>query len=136
MPPGPGVLSFNAACSDEYNSTRIHRSGNGAMLEITPTELKEYLATADSPPLLLDVREPSEYAICHIAGSRHIPMNLVPQAHAELDPEQEIVVICHHGMRSARVATYLQQIGFNKVLNLAGGIHAWAREVDANMPTY
>jgi rhodanese-related sulfurtransferase len=106
------------------------------MLEITPTELKEYLTAANPPPLLLDVREASEYAICHIVGSRHIPMNLIPQAHAELDPEQEIVVICHHGMRSARVANYLLQIGFSKVLNLAGGIHAWACEVDPEMPTY
>ncbi len=106
------------------------------MLEITPTELKEYLTIANPPPLLLDVREVSEYAICHITGSRHIPMNLVPQVQGELDPEQETIVICHHGMRSARIANYLQQIGFSKVFNLAGGIHAWACEVDPSMRTY
>ncbi len=106
------------------------------MLEITPTELQEYLAVADPPPLLLDVRESEEYAICRIAGSRHIPMNQIPEAHGTLDPEQEIIVICHHGMRSARIANYLQQIGFSKVFNLAGGIHAWACEVDTDMPTY
>lgn len=106
------------------------------MLEITPIELKEYLEVADPPPLLLDVREASEYVICHITGSRHIPMSLIPQAQEELDPDQEIIVICHHGMRSARIANYLQQIGFNKVFNLAGGIHAWACEVDPGMPTY
>jgi rhodanese-related sulfurtransferase len=106
------------------------------MQEITPSELQDYLAIADPPPLLLDVREALEYAICHIAGSRHIPMNQVPQALDDLNPEQEIIVICHHGMRSARVASYLQQVGFDKVLNLAGGIHAWACEVDPNMPTY
>ena len=105
------------------------------MLEISPIELKEYLAVADPPPLLLDVREEGEYAICHIANSRHIPMNQIPEAHEALDPEQEIIVICHHGMRSARVANYLQQIGFSKVFNLAGGIHAWACEVDTTMPT-
>jgi rhodanese-related sulfurtransferase len=106
------------------------------MLEITPIELKEYLSVADPPPLLLDVRETAEYDICHIAGSRLIPMNQIPETHQTLDPEREIIVICHHGMRSARVANYLQQIGFSKVFNLAGGIHAWACEVDPAMPTY
>ena len=106
------------------------------MLEITARELKEYLAITDPPPLLLDVRELQEFAICHIAGSRHIPMNQVPQALEQLDPERETIVICHHGMRSARVANYLEQVGFGKVINLAGGIHAWASEVDSDMPTY
>ena len=106
------------------------------MLEITARELQEYLAITKPPPLLLDVREPQEFAICHIAGSRHIPMNQVPQALDQLDPERETIVICHHGMRSARVANYLEQVGFDKVLNLAGGIHAWACEVDSDMPTY
>ena len=106
------------------------------MLEITVRELQEYLAITDPPPLLLDVREPQEFAICHIAGSRHIPMNQVPQALEQLDTERETIVICHHGMRSARVANYLEQVGFDKVINLAGGIHAWACEVDSDMPTY
>lgn len=106
------------------------------MLEITPTELKEYMTIADPPPLLLDVRDEAEYAICHIAGSRHIPMSQIPETQEALDPEQEIIVICHHGMRSAQVAIYLHQIGFSKVFNLAGGIHAWAHEVDTTMPTY
>jgi rhodanese-related sulfurtransferase len=106
------------------------------MLEITARELQEYLAITEPPPLLLDVREPQEFAICHIAGSRHIPMNQVPQALDQLDPERETIVICHHGMRSARIANYLEQVGFDKVLNLAGGIHAWACEVDSDMPTY
>ncbi|MEK7322106.1 MAG: rhodanese-like domain-containing protein [Pseudomonadota bacterium] len=106
------------------------------MLEITPTELKAYLETADPKPLLLDVREPHEWAICRIEGSRHIPMNQIPEASAELDPAQETIVICHHGGRSARVAAYLTQSGFSNVLNLAGGVDAWAEEVDPAMPTY
>ena len=106
------------------------------MSEITPTELKEYLAVANPPPLLLDVRDEAEYAICHIADSRLIPMDQIPAAHEGLDLEQEIIVICHHGIRSARVAGYLKQIGFSKVFNLAGGIHAWACEVDKTMSTY
>ena len=106
------------------------------MQEITPTELKKYLAVANPRPLLLDVREPHEWAICHIEGSRLVPMNRIPEASAGLDPEQETVVICHHGARSERIAMYLEQIGFTKVLNLAGGIQAWAEEVDPDMPTY
>ena len=106
------------------------------MQEITPTELKEYLAVTRPAPLLLDVREPHEWAICRIEGSRLIPMSQIPEASAELDPDQETIVICHHGARSARVALYLQQIGFSKVVNLEGGIDAWAREVDPDMATY
>ena len=106
------------------------------MQDITPRELQEHLATTTSQPLLLDVREPYEWAICHIEGSRHIPMNQIPEASAGLDPEQETIVICHHGARSARVAIYLRQTGFTKVLNLAGGIDAWARDVDPDMATY
>ncbi len=63
-------------------------------------------------------------------------MNNVPQEQHTLDPEQEIIVICHHGMRSARVAQYLHQHGFKNVMNLVGGIHAWATDIDPNMPTY
>ncbi len=106
------------------------------MQEITPIELKEYLEVANPPPLLLDVREPQEWALCHLEGSRHLPMNTVPQEQQTLDPEQEIIVICHHGMRSAQVVQYLQQHGFNKVMNLVGGIHAWASDIDPSMPTY
>ncbi len=106
------------------------------MQEITPIELKEYLEVANPPPLLLDVREPQEWALCHLEGSRHLPMNTVPQEQQTLDPEQEIIVICHHGMRSAQVVQYLQQHGFKKVMNLVGGIHAWASDIDPSMPTY
>ena len=103
------------------------------MHEITPTELKEHLAVAKPAPLLLAVREPHEWAICRIAGSRLIPMSQNPEASAELDPDQETIVICHHGALSARVAMYLQQIGFSKEINLEGGTDAWAREVDPDM---
>ena len=106
------------------------------MLQITPVELKEYLEYTDTPPLLLDVRIQAEFQICHIPGSRHIPMDEIPLAYKELDPNREIVVICHRGMRSAKVADFLRQSGFTKVLNLAGGIDAWAREIDPDMPAY
>jgi len=86
--------------------------------------------------LLLDVREPWEYQICSIEGSRLLPMGRIPAACDELDPDQTIVVICHHGIRSYQVAYYLEHAGFKDVINLTGGIEAWAREVDRDMATY
>ncbi len=88
------------------------------------------------PPLLLDVREDWEFAIASIEDSRHIPMNNIPDRLDELDPGQETVVICHHGMRSEQVAHYLEQNGFSDVSNLSGGIDSWAREVDNSVPVY
>lgn len=105
------------------------------MNDYTPTELKERLNAAP-PPLLLDVREPWEYELVHIAGSRHIPMGQIQDAVDELDADQEIVVICHHGARSQQVANYLYNVGFSNVANLTGGIDAWSREVDPSLPQY
>ena len=96
-----------------------------------------WLADESRPsPVLLDVREPWEFEICHVEGARHIPMHLVPVRCAELDPEQEIVVICHHGARSFQVAMFLENRGFGAVHNLAGGVDAWATEVDPTMCRY
>jgi rhodanese-related sulfurtransferase len=107
------------------------------MQQMTPTELAAWLSDDErDSPVLLDVREPQEFAICRIEGSLHIPMNTVPARLAELDSEREMAVICHHGMRSMQVAMFLQRQGFSKVLNLAGGVAAWAAEVDPAMPRY
>jgi len=87
-------------------------------------------------PLLLDVREPWEYEICHIDGSINIPMGHIPQQLAQLQGVTEIVVICHHGIRSQNVIQFLQQQSINGLVNLDGGVDAWAREVDLDMPLY
>ena len=105
------------------------------MDEIEPQELKARLDQG-AAPLLLDVREPWEYEICHIAGSLPIPMKEVPGRMEDLEEAEEIVVICHHGMRSAQIASFLARSGIANVANLAGGIDAWARTVDRSMPTY
>ncbi len=84
---------------------------------------------------ILDVREPWEYATAQIGG-KLIPMNEIPQRLAEIDREREVIVHCHHGIRSQRVAEFLQQSGFPRVVNLAGGIDAWSREVDPAVPKY
>ena len=85
---------------------------------------------------LLDVREPFEFAHAHIDGSVLIPLNQIPQRLQEIDMEQEIVLICHHGSRSERAAMFLEQKGFSNVVNLTGGMDAWASEVDTTMPKY
>jgi len=87
-------------------------------------------------PVLLDVREPWEFQICRIEGSRHLPMGEIPARAGELDPEEEVVVICHHGARSLQVALFLEKQGFSDVTNLTGGVDAWAKNVDPAMPLY
>lgn len=108
------------------------------MQRFSPKQLAAYLQQSDNRPLLLDVREPWEFARCHIAESELIPMQQIPLAveQSKLDPMREIVVICHHGIRSRHVAYYLEQIGFNNVINLEGGVERWANEVDPTMKRY
>jgi rhodanese-related sulfurtransferase len=104
--------------------------------EFSPTQLKEHLEQTQTAPVLLDVREPWEFERCHIANSKLIPMRQVPSVLRELDPDEEIVVICHHGIRSRAVASYLAQHDYTKVINLSTGIDGWAKEVEPSMPTY
>ena len=106
------------------------------MRQMPATDLHHYLAKTDTPPHLLDVREPSEYSICRVEGAELIPMRQIPTEIAKLDPKRETVVICHHGVRSYQVALYLERSGFTDVINLSGGVAAWARDVDPSMPTY
>jgi len=101
---------------------------------MTPRELADHLR--ENQPVLLDVREPWEFNIRHIEGSRLLPMGEIQQRMRHLDPDFETVVICHHGIRSRQVGMYLEYQGFNNVINLVGGVEAWAREVDPHMATY
>lgn len=104
--------------------------------EYNPWDLKEYLDKADTKPILLDVREPWEYERCHLPNSKLVPMRQIPSVLHDFDPEQEIVVICHHGIRSRAVANYLAQHDFSNVINLSSGIDGWAKQVDPSIPTY
>jgi len=107
------------------------------MQALTAVQLAEWLADdSRAKPLLLDVREPWEFQTCRIDGAQSMPMNSVPQRIEELEPDTEIVAICHHGMRSAQVAMFLERNGFGKLWNLQGGVAAWAAQVDPKMPTY
>ena len=109
--------------------------------EITPEEVRIKLDHGGQFTLL-DVREPWEFEAAHIetkdgAGAKLMPMADVPsRAHQELDPEDHIVVVCHHGVRSLNVTAWLRQQGFEKAQSMRGGIDAWSRQVDATVPTY
>jgi rhodanese-related sulfurtransferase len=86
--------------------------------------------------LLLDCREAEEVAAASIDGATHIPMGDVPARLQELDPETPVIVFCHHGIRSQSVAHFLRQQDFDEVLNMTGGIDAWSRKIDPDVPRY
>jgi rhodanese-related sulfurtransferase len=104
--------------------------------QLTVSELKQKLEQKSDKLVVLDVREPWERNVCALPGAVTIPMREVPTRTAELPKDVEIAVLCHHGIRSQQVALYLERAGFDKLSNLAGGIDAWAREIDTKMPTY
>jgi len=104
--------------------------------EMTTGECRDYLASATEKPVLLDVREPWEYRIVHLDDSVLVPMRQIPAAVDTLDRDRETIVICHHGVRSRQVALYLERLGFTNVVNLRGGMDAWAKHTDTTLPTY
>lgn len=104
------------------------------MTDITPQDLKARLDRHE-PLVLLDVREDWETALCRLDNATHIPIEEIEFRTAELDPAEEIVVYCHHGVRSAAVADFLRQQGF-KAVNLQGGVDQWARAIDPGMKRY
>jgi sulfur-carrier protein adenylyltransferase/sulfurtransferase len=105
-------------------------------MKISPAELKERLDRGDKFRLI-DVREPDEWAIAQLPTAELLPMSQFQQHGVEqLDPGEDIVVYCHHGMRSGRVQDYLKAKGFINVKNLTGGIDAWATQVDPAMKRY
>jgi rhodanese-related sulfurtransferase len=88
-------------------------------------------------PLLLDVREAWEYETARLSDSVLMPMGDIPsRAHAELDPDAPIVVVCHHGARSLHVTMWMRNQGFEHVQSLAGGIDEWSRTIDPTIPRY
>lgn len=103
--------------------------------EIDPQKLRQRIERGHRL-VVVDVREPEEVAIAPFAGAVHIPMGELPSRIGEIDPESEVVVVCHHGIRSAQVAAYLARMDFQRVWNLAGGIDAWSIAVDPAVPRY
>jgi len=104
--------------------------------EITVQAFAE-LRTNGEAPVLLDVREPWEFATAHLPDSLLMPMgDIRSRAYTELDPDAHIVVLCHHGQRSLSVAMWLRREGFDRAQSLAGGIEEWSRVIDATVPRY
>lgn len=104
----------------------------------TVSELKKRLEAAEGL-MLLDVRQLEEFAYCnlaHEAETIHIPLHELPGRYQELAKDKQLVVYCHHGIRSAQAIGFLQQQGYEKLENLKGGIHAWSEEVDSTVPVY
>jgi len=115
--------------------------------EITPQEFSrlyrqiplhiEEAAEESDAPILLDVREPWEFQTTRLEHALLMPMgDVTSRAHAELDPDAHIVVLCHHGQRSLSVAMWLRGQGFERAQSLAGGIDAWSRTIDPTVPRY
>ena len=102
---------------------------------ITPTALAARMK-GHQPPVLLDVREPEELDIAMMPDALHLPLTDLVGSLGSLDQGAEYVVVCHHGVRSAQAATWMLQRGFTRVLNLLGGIDAWAVDVDSSIPRY
>ncbi|MGA9670418.1 MAG: rhodanese-like domain-containing protein [Terracidiphilus sp.] len=103
--------------------------------EISPAEAAALLSAGKAK--LIDVREPWEFATSPVAGSVEMPMGDVPaRAHQELDPDERLMVMCHHGVRSMNVTVWLRNQGFEQAQSVRGGIDAWSGEVDATVPRY
>ena len=102
--------------------------------EITVEELKARMGKGGV--VVVDVREAHELEICRLQGTKHIPLGEIPQRFKELEPGAEILVHCRSGARSAKAVSFLQQQGYKKVFNVAGGILAWAERIDPSLPTY
>lgn len=104
------------------------------MKQLDPKSLKILL---DSHTVrLIDVREPSEFAFCHLPGSVNFPIGQIADHLREFELDETLVTVCHHGLRSHAVAEFLEARGFSQVINLQGGIDAWSREVDPSIPRY
>ena len=102
---------------------------------ISPEQLAERRKSGEGP-LLIDVREPHEYELARIEGAKLLPLSRFEEWADSLDPAEEIVVMCHHGIRSAQVCALLARHGYQKMRNLAGGIDRWSCEVDGRVPRY
>ena len=105
--------------------------------QLSASEVARWRADASrEAPLVVDVREPWELALCRIEGAVSIPLGEIEQRAAELPRDRPLVMVCHHGGRSQHAATLLEGVGFTRVHNLRGGVDAWALDVDPAMKRY
>ena len=104
-------------------------------LQIEPIAVKQMLDRGEAVRLV-DIRQGWEHKICHIDGSLLLPMDELPARVAELPTDQPLIIVCHHGMRSFHATMWLRQHGFPQATNLAGGVDAWAEQIDPAMARY
>jgi adenylyltransferase/sulfurtransferase len=130
------LIDYDQFCGIKpVQEEHAHVSSNG-IEEITVQELKQILDNKSKKVMVLDVREPEEYAIVHLPQAKLIPLGTLQNRVNELDSADEIYIHCKMGGRSAKAVKILQQFGFSKVKNVKGGIDAWAREIDPSLPRY
>jgi adenylyltransferase/sulfurtransferase len=131
-PTQTGLVEYEEACAVGEESPR---ESTELPFDVSPLDVHA-ARVGGAGPGLLDVRTPMEHAIARVEGARLLPLNELPQRFEELDPEADLVVMCHHGIRSAQAVAFLRDKGFARVRNLAGGIDAWSRDVDDSVPRY
>ena len=131
------LIDYEQFCGVLPAAPELASASNAAnsATEITSVELKQRLDRGDALKIV-DVREPNEYQINRIPGSELIPLGDIPKRYAELNKNDEIVVQCKMGGRSAKAAEFLRSVGFTRVLSLKGGILDWVEKVDPSQPKY
>lgn len=132
------AFACDASCPAESETTQPLSPMNDSSdlpMEMSIDDSKAWLES-DQPPLLVDVREPHEVDICQIEGSLKIPMGSIPDSLDALPKDRPVLVHCHHGGRSMRVTQYLRERGFDKAVNMGGGIDQWAEKYDSDMQRY
>lgn len=127
------LIDYEAFCG--VPGREVETGSAGVEWDITPGELEAQLKAGTSL-CLVDVREPHELEISHMDGTRNIPLGQLAMRSHELDPQDEIILICKAGVRSTRALHILLGAGFRKLHNLQGGLNAWAKEIDPSQPVY
>lgn len=130
------LIDYEAFCGLTRGETsQVEEKKMDASVEITATELQELWKK--NPKLkVVDVRNPEEYEICRIEGTTFIPLSEIGSRLGELNKNDQIVLHCHHGMRSMRALEILKNAGFQNLKSLSGGIDAWSVEIDPSVPRY
>jgi molybdopterin/thiamine biosynthesis adenylyltransferase/rhodanese-related sulfurtransferase len=131
---GHATEPITEPATEPKTSPMLRARMEGVETSITPTALVPRLAQGTA--IVVDVREPWERTTAPFEGALAVPMSEIPARHGELPRDRDVVVLCHHGQRSAMVAEYLRAAGFPRVLNLTGGIERWSIEVDPSVPRY
>jgi sulfur-carrier protein adenylyltransferase/sulfurtransferase len=127
---------YNAAVCEPSATPDLPMAETEFPLELSVTEAKQHRDAAPDRTVIIDVREPYELEICHVEGAEHIPMRQIPERVDALPRDKHLLILCHSGGRSRRVTEFLRARGLNAVSNIAGGIDAWADEIEPGMRRY